>query len=100
MTVEVGKIRGPIAKAIGCSTCALGIALDIVGKRWGDEGFDGWACDRSDCGPSSKGLTVDQIAAVKAIGDELAGQQVEIRTGEATPDPRLPPERDDDEVIQ
>lgn len=99
MNAEVKQIRTRITAAIGCGTCALGISLDIVGRRWGDGPFEDWRCSREDCAVSRSGLTADQGAAVDAISAELTGPVEAPPRVVFEPDSRLPPERDDEPEV-
>jgi hypothetical protein len=39
---EVGKVARQLSQALGCGTCGIGKAVDIVGQRWGLVPYD-WA---------------------------------------------------------
>jgi hypothetical protein len=102
-SAEVKQIREKITKLVGCGTCALGIALDIVGQRWGEAPFHNWPCGSAECKAWQPGLTPEQTAALKTIAAELTGE-VDLSSDVAPapaqePDTRLPPEKDDDERI-
>jgi hypothetical protein len=43
---EVGQSARRFATALGCMTCGIGKAIDVVGRRWGNPPYD-WAGSRA-----------------------------------------------------
>ena len=59
---EVGKIAFQLGVALGCPTCGIGKAIDIVSKRWGERGFD-WAGEGARTLPDGRGGILEHICA-------------------------------------
>lgn len=93
---EVGRLAFPIGRLVGCMTCGIGLAIDAVGERWGEEPYD-WGLRREGhdkiCTISAGGLPAAKEVEVRKLVDRFYGTLPVV----ATADPRLPPERDDEE---
>lgn len=92
---EVGLIVWTMAKAVGCQPCGIGIAVDLVGRRWGEEPYD-WRANHNghDCENIRNGLTPQKQLACEKIASSLRpspGDEVQVPI-----DTRLPPEPDDE----
>lgn len=96
---EVGSIVSKMARAVGCSTCGIGIAVDVVGERYGRAPF-AWQCGRSTCEASAKGLNAGHVAAVRKVIDGMPRVYPEevAPAPRYVPDERLPVERDEEAV--
>lgn len=72
---ELAALRPKIYEVVGCSTCAIGIAIDVVGRRWSDGPYEDWKGERfgHDCAFSKGGATPDQDRRLRAIEAEYAG---------------------------
>ncbi len=106
MGSEVGHVAGKLAVALGCSSCGIGIAVDMVGKRWGEEPYD-WKGERFNpphaCAVTAAGLSPDQMRTVGEIEKELETWSHRQHGGGGEyqvplPDARLPVERDEPET--
>lgn len=99
MGAEVGQVAARLGTALECVTCGIGIAVDMVGKRWGEDPYD-WKGERfgHECKLTRAGLTPAQIAKVAEIQKHLE-RWAQTQRGEShqatMPDSRLPPERED-----
>lgn len=103
MGAEVSFVAFKLASAVGCLSCGIGIAVDMVGGRWGEEPYD-WEGKRFGhaCRLTREGLSADQKRVVADIGKSLEvwshgqsggdGYQATLHDG------RLPPERDEPET--
>lgn len=100
MGAEVGQVAAKLSRAVECSTCGIGIAVDMVGKRWGEDPYD-WKGERfgHECNVARNGLTPEQVRVVAQIEVDLEKWSHTQRGGgeyqAPLVDPRLPPERDD-----
>lgn len=102
MGSEVAHVAFRLAAAVGCVSCGIGIGIDMVGKRWGEEPYD-WKGDRfkHECSVTRNGLTRDQMLAVGDIERGLEQWSHSQRGGgeyQPTLEVRLPPERDESET--
>lgn len=100
MGQEVAHIAGPIRAVVECVPCGIGIAVDIVGKRWGENEETDWSNSKIGhaCKVTRDGLTPEQLEKIRAIQDELARWSPLPTESPPPPDPRLPPERDDEDL--
>lgn len=99
MGVEIAKVAIRIGDLIGCSTCAMGIAIDAVGDRYGYAPFENWRCNREACQVQKSGIPPAKLAGIAEIIAELPPADEHLRAPSLPPaqtDPRLPPERDDE----
>ena len=102
MSAEVALLASDIGEIVNCVTCGIGIAVDIVGRRWQQPPYD-WAGERFNhsCKVAKDGLDANQSAAVDRVCEKLtkplgAAYPVEQREmPPAVPDSRLPPEKED-----
>lgn len=102
MGAEVGQVAAKLGKIVECWTCGIGIGVDMVGKRWGEEPYD-WQGKRFDppheCDVTRKGLNPDQIRAIAAVEAWLEKWSHTQRGGDSYQvpmgDSRLPPETDE-----
>jgi hypothetical protein len=102
MNAEVAQIRPQIVAIVGCSSCALGIAIDIVGQRYGEAPIASWSCGGKNCKAAVSGIDETKTAAINAIADALPDPILTSSVQPAppaAPDPRLPPERDEEAPI-
>jgi hypothetical protein len=72
---EVAEVRELVFIACGCSTCSTGIAIDIVGERWGEPEYD-WrgAAFNHHCPLADKGPTPALATKILAIRAMLEGR--------------------------
>jgi hypothetical protein len=99
MGVEIAKVAIRIGDLLGCSTCAMGIAIGAVGERYGYAPFDNWRCNRLPCVVRKDGVPPAKLAAISEIILELPSAEAHLHDLPPAParaDSRLPPERDDE----
>jgi hypothetical protein len=98
MGAEVGRIRPQITALIGCSICALGIAIDAIGERYGFAAFEDWRCTKADCAVRAHGVPAEKLAEIRAVIAALDRPVASVAPAPAVaPDSRLPRERDDND---
>lgn len=102
MATEVSHVAAKITRAIDCATCGTGIAIDMVGERWGEPPYD-WKGERFGhaCAVTRGGLTPDHLRDIEAIKQNLETWSHGQRGGDYQAplvDPRLPPEHEDPET--
>lgn len=101
MGAEVGKLASKIAAIVGCVTCGIGLATEIVAARWGDPPYD-WVGNGGNhqCAVSKAGqVTAEQRAQIDDVIAQLGPvprQPDPVPAPAGAVDSRLPPERDDD----
>jgi hypothetical protein len=104
MGSEVGKLASKVGLIVGCATCGIGLATEIVAARWGEPPYDwsgsadGHRCEVTKAG----GPTAEQRAEIDSLIAEL-GPVPEAPGPTAAPaeyvDSRLPKERDDEAEV-
>ena len=97
---EVGLIAAKCQRAVRCAPCGIGIAVDVVGRRYGEEPYD-WRAkhDGHDCANIRHGLTEDKKAAILSIAQWLErgpSTGVTYQQPIVAVDSRLPPEKDEE----
>jgi hypothetical protein len=101
MGAEVGRLASKIGGIVGCVTCGIGLATEIVAARWGDPPYD-WVgnggnhrCELSRAGePTPEQRTqIDELIASLGPVPQMPGP---TPAPAGLVDSRLPVERDDD----
>ena len=100
MGAEVGQVAAKLSKILECSTCGIGIGVDMVGKRWGEDPYD-WQGKRfgHECKVTRAGINEDQRRGIAAVEAKLEKwSQTQHGAGYQAPlgDSRLPPEPEDE----
>lgn len=67
---QVGKVRPLIFRLVGCASCAIGIAVDMVGQVYGDPPSP-WCTPGHECALTRRG----------GVSEDVDRQLVEIREG-------------------
>jgi hypothetical protein len=102
MSAEVARLTPRLGVILGCSTCGMGLAIDIVGARWGEPSHDwlggsfGHACAVTRAGKvtEAKMLEVDAVVATLPKWTEQPAEPEPAPAGYR--DSRLPVEPDDE----
>lgn len=102
MSAEVARLTPRLGAILGCSTCGMGLAIDIVGARWGEPSHDwlggsfGHACPVTRAGKvtEAKMAEVDQVVATLPEWAEPPEEPAPAPKGYV--ETRLPPERDEE----
>jgi hypothetical protein len=102
MSAEVARLTPRLGTILGCSTCGMGLAIDIVGNRWGEPSHDwlggsfGHACAVTRAGKVETGkmAEVDAVVATLPGWTEPPGEPEPAPAGYT--DSRMPVERDEE----
>ena len=101
MSMEVGQIASKLSEILGCPICGMGLAIDIVGARWGEPPHDwlggkaGHVCAITKAGkvPDAKMAAVEAVVAT--LGEWTEPPSEVVPAPKAYVDSRLPVERDE-----
>jgi len=86
---EIGMICWRLGQALGCMTCGIGVAIDEVGRRYGEEPYNWRDLDASgghDCENIRNGLTAEKQAEVDRLARHLGNSQQKLLPGVADRD--------------
>lgn len=102
MSAEVARLTPRLGAILGCSTCGMGLAIDIVGARWGEPSHDwlggsfGHVCPVTRAGKVTEAnmRLVDEAVATLPAWTESTTEPAPAP--KAYVDTRLPVERDEE----
>lgn len=103
MSAEVARLTPRLGAILGCSTCGMGLAIDIVGARWGEPSHDwlggsfGHACAVTKAGKVQEDKLAEVDALAAALPAWIEPPEEPAPAPKAHVDSRLPREKDEEE---